>query len=137
VTLDWNLPLARPDFEKFVKGFNSSWMEDRWRLLTTPDEDNGSYTVEFRRSWTGDLYFILEVAADLDRPSGKGPAIKTIIWEGNCYGDYQLTEITAKDQVVHVSRAYMECEIEVYPKIDPDTLWEIAPLIEAFKARAE
>ncbi|KAF1824814.1 uncharacterized protein K489DRAFT_407561 [Dissoconium aciculare CBS 342.82] len=110
---EWNLPLSRSDFDKLVKGFNS----------------------EFRRSWVGDLYFILEVAAD--HPSGHDPAIKTIIWESLAEEDYQLTVATAKDAVVHISRAYMECEIEAYPKIDWKTTWEVAPLLEKAGSEVE
>jgi hypothetical protein len=48
-TIEWGLPISQSDFKKFVKGFNSEQMEDRWRILPTPKENN-TYCIEFRRS---------------------------------------------------------------------------------------
>jgi hypothetical protein len=131
---EWNSPLSRSDFDKLVKGFNSGWMGNKRKIITKP-KNNETHTAEFRRSWAGDLYFILKVVAD--HPSGHGPAIKTIIWESLAEEDYQLTVATAKDAVVHISRAYMECEIEAYPKIDWKTIWEVVPLLEKAESEVE
>jgi hypothetical protein len=123
-TIEWGLPISQSDFKKFVKGFNSGQMEDRWRILPTPKENN-TYCIEFRRSWTGDLYYTLEVAAD--HPDSKGPVIKTITWKSQTEGGVRLTHGMAKDAVIHISRAYMRSRLKEYPEIDwrKPELWDI------------
>jgi hypothetical protein len=124
-TTEWYLPLSRSDFDKLVKGFSSPWMEDKWRVTTTP-KDNDTYTIDFVRSWTGISFYVLEVVAD--HPVSKSPAITSMTWESHTTSDWYLTDLDAKDSVIHLSRKCMKCELEGYPEVDWNTLWDIAPL---------
>jgi hypothetical protein len=121
LTSEWNLSLSRSDFDKLLKGFTSGMMEDQWRIKKISQEDN-AYTINFYRAGTGITYYRLEVSAD--HPAGNGPAIKSIKWEGNPPSLLDLTDVMAKDAVVHLLRYYSVCELEAYPEIDLKKLRE-------------
>jgi hypothetical protein len=96
-------------------------MEDSWRIKKISQEDN-TYAINFYRVGTGITFYTLEVSADY--PASSGPAIKSIKWEGFPPSALNLTDVMAKDAVVHLLRYFSVCELEAYPEIDLNKIRE-------------
>jgi hypothetical protein len=121
LTSDWNLPLSLSDFDKLLEGFRPAMIEDSWRIKKISQEDN-TFTINFHRVGTGITFYTLEVSAD--HPAGNGPAMKSIKWEGFPLSALNLTDVMAKDAVVHLLRYFSVCELEGYPEIDLNKIRE-------------
>ena len=55
--IDWTLD--EPELFRIRAGFAPSAMEDKWRILSRAEQ--GTLRVYFRRSWTNDLVFVVEI----------------------------------------------------------------------------
>lgn len=118
-TAPWSLSISNSDFQKLTAGFKPRDMDDRWRVVVSPADENGTISVHFSRSWTGIPHYILFI-----KPSdgdGGGAIIDAITWEQNKGGIY-ISEEMAKMTVVTISRSFLECDYDLLPEYDTDKL---------------
>jgi hypothetical protein len=115
-TVHWDLPISKTDYNLLKTGFTPHTMDDRWEM--TPDylEESSAYSLRFARSWTGIPHYVLIVR-------DQGPIIDSMVYESLTEGGNEITENTAKKEVIALARDWLKCEIGAFPSLEGESLF--------------
>jgi hypothetical protein len=120
-TVHWNLPISLLDFEKLKDGFEAHTMEDKWEVKSTYSKESNSYCATWTRSWTDTPFYALVLRRNLSK--SVGPIIESVVFESFTYAAIHITAEMAKKEVVWLARGVLACDIEAYPEIDIDEVF--------------
>ncbi|TLS31179.1 hypothetical protein PpBr36_02410 [Pyricularia pennisetigena] len=124
LTAPWGIRISKKDVEKLMAGLEAEDMDDKWDVVVEKHTDkDGSVSVHFVRSWTGDEIYILHlegISDDLDRQDG-GAKVGAITWDGD-KNDVRIDAEQAQKEVVHLARVILSCEFDELPKYDPSKI---------------
>jgi hypothetical protein len=117
-----NLPISLTDFEKFKAGFKPTQPEDGWVIIPTYLKEKDAWSVNWERmafDHSHYVFVILPASAD-----GKGPLIESLIYESRTAARINISEDMAIKEAIFRARYDLECDIEAFPNIDFDEVFQ-------------
>jgi hypothetical protein len=114
--VQWDLPISKSDYNLLKTGFTPQSSDDRWEMKPAYLEESSTYSVCFARTWTGIPHYILIL-------KDQGPVIDSMIYESQTEGGNEITEDTAKKEVIALSRDWLKCKIGAFPSLDGESLF--------------
>jgi hypothetical protein len=115
-TVHWNLPISESDYNLLKIGFTPRSMDDYWEMKPVYLEESSAYSLRFLRTWTGISHYVLII-------KDQGPVIDSMVYESLTQGGNEITEDTAKKEVIALARGGLKCEIEAFPSLDGEVLF--------------
>jgi hypothetical protein len=115
-----SLPTSESDFESFKLAVQPRWHENgTWgEIYTTYLKESEAYSVLGIGGDYACYIFVVVPESAESRP----PTIESLTYESLTASQVDITEEMGKVEAVFRARIDLQCDIDVFPYIDPDTI---------------
>jgi hypothetical protein len=124
-TAQWGLAITHSDYEKMVKGWKPTSMDDKWMVVTDAPDAQGNTVVHICRSWLGhEIYSFTVEAGDPNHTEAKDwGKIVEISWK-DPFAGLPVMEEEAKDTAINYCKGMLRCELKDYVYLSVDSSGE-------------
>ncbi|KAL6890658.1 hypothetical protein GGI43DRAFT_213473 [Trichoderma evansii] len=112
-TAAWILPISANDFSKLKSGLKPRNQDDKWRVFVSSSEPPNT-TIKINRASFNIEFFVLHIL-EKQAPNDSSAEIVSLTWETS-EEKGAMTEEWAKELVVRLLRANLECDFEAAPR---------------------
>jgi hypothetical protein len=113
ITAAWSLSISANDCSKLKSGFKPRNQDDKWRVFVSSSEPPNT-TIKINRAIFNIEFFVLHIV-EKRAQNDSSAEIVSLTWETS-EEKGAITEEWAKELVVRLLRANLECDFEAAPQ---------------------